>query len=62
MKNSQIFPSKVSHFYYHYRFRFSREISQVSIRLGIFKLLKNKKSFGKSFSFPFSAKYFDRNL
>ena len=34
------------------------------IRFGIqfFKLLKNEKSFGKSFPFPFSAKCFDRNL
>ena len=35
---------------------------QDSICFGIFKLLKNKESFGKSFSFPFSAKYFDRNF
>ena len=35
---------------------------QNSIRFGIFKLLINEESFGKSFSFPFSAKYFDRNF
>ena len=30
--------------------------------LAVFKLLKNEESFGKSFSFTFSAKYFDRNF
>ena len=53
MKNGHIFSSGVSHFQYDHRFLFSRE----SI-----KLLINKESFGKSFSFPFSAKCFDRNF
>ena len=35
---------------------------QDSIRFGIFKLLIKEKSQGKSFSFPFSAKCFDRNF
>ena len=35
---------------------------QDSIRFGIFKLLIIEKSQGKSFSFPFSAKCFDRNF
>ena len=30
--------------------------------LAFFKLLENKESFGKSFSFPFSVKRFDRNF
>ena len=30
--------------------------------LAFFKLLKNEESLGKSFSFPFSAKCFDRNF
>ena len=30
--------------------------------LTFFKLLKNEISFGKRFSFPFSAKCFDRNF
>ena len=35
---------------------------QNSICFAFFKLLKNEESFGKSFSFPFSAKCFDRNF
>ena len=32
------------------------------IRFGIFKLLNNEESFGESFSFPFSAKCFNKNF
>ena len=35
--------------------------SKDSIRFGISKLPKDEESFGKSFSFPFSSKCFDRN-
>ena len=34
---------------------------QDSIRFNIYQVA-NEESFGKSFSFPFSAKYFDRNF
>ena len=35
---------------------------QDSICSAFFKLFKNEESFGKSFSFPFSAKCFERNF
>ena len=37
-------------------------IIRIVFVLAFIKLLINEESFGKSFSFPFSAKYFDRNF
>ena len=77
INNRQIFPSKVCHFQYDHRFILVEKTGtckehlckcilnldcQNSIPFGIFKLLKNEESFGKNFSFSFSAKCFDRNL
>ena len=78
MKNDEIFPSKVCHFQYDDRFLFSREMENIrrryvwkdllnfdcqnSICFAFFRLFKNDESFGKSFSYPFSAKCFHRNF
>ena len=78
MKNGNIFPAKVCHFQYDDRFLFSREMENIrrryvwkdllnfdcqnSICFAFFRLFKNDESFGKSFSYPFSAKCFHRNF
>ena len=78
MKNGRVFPSKVCHFQYDNRLLFSREmgiirsckefrlqkmlIVRIVFVLAFFRLLKIEESFGKSFSFSFSAKCFNRNF
>ena len=56
-----IFPSKVCHFQYHYRFLFNRELGNIRACKEV-RMFKNEESFEKSFSFSFSAKCFDRNF
>ena len=38
------------------------QVINIAFMLEFIKLLKNKKSFGEGFFFPYSAKYFDRNF
>ena len=60
IKNEHIFPSKICHLQYGHRFLFRREMGEHQTVQG--GTSKNEESFGKSFSFPFSVKCFDKNF
>ena len=75
IKNGRILPSKACHFQFDNRFPFGIEMGDIrsckkiklqKLRivsvLAFFKLLKNEKSFRKSFPPPFLAKHFNRTF